>query len=90
MSSDNVIGTVEYAATFLSYFANQAKTDVLFRPESETAERVVALMRHREPDLAAIVRDMRLIEESRHYDGTGWYGFKGAVRRWLEARGGSL
>ena len=90
MVSEGVTNTVEYAASFLPYFSNQAKTEARFRPEFDTAERVVTLMRHREPDLAAIVREMRRIEESPHYDGTGWHGFKNAVRSWLEARGGSL
>jgi hypothetical protein len=90
MGFEGVIGTVEYAASFLAYFAIHAKSEVLFRPELETAGRVVALMRNREPDLAAIVREMRRIEESRHYDGTGWHGFKRAVQTWLEDRGGSL
>ena len=89
-STKSRIGTVEYAASFLPYFSNQAKTEASFRLEMETAERVVALMCHREPDLAAIVREMREIEAARHYNGTGWHGFKTAVRTWLEARGGTL
>jgi hypothetical protein len=90
MFSEHEIGTVEYAASFVEYFSNQAKTEASFRPELETAERVVALMSHGEPDLAAIVREMRRIEGAPHYDGTGWHGFKSAVRAWLEAHGGSL
>jgi hypothetical protein len=42
------------------------------------------------PDLEAIVYEMREVDALDHYDGSGWHGFKAAVRAWLEARGASM
>ena len=86
--------TVEYAESFLTYFSRFANEDAMFEPELVIATRVVALMR-REGGTAAgcldeIVREMRSIDQIPHYDGSGWHGFKNAVRWWLEERGRQL
>ena len=59
-----------------------------FAIEAEVAEAVVGLMKKQavsQNDLRLIEDKMRNIEAEEHYDGSGWHGFKHAVKMWLEA-----
>ena len=62
----------------------------LFIPEATVANEVVALMRAQPLTREAIEAVWRLmvdIDRIAHYDGTGWYGFRGAVDAWLSLNG---
>ena len=86
MSEFGKVGTVEYAESFIAYFARFAKTEALFEPELAAATAIVGLMRSCTPMDDEIARLLKGVDATSHYDGTGWHGFKGAVRAWLEAR----
>ena len=84
---------VDQAASYVSYFSHHADRQALFVPELEAARRIVALMRKDPPDAAdaeQIVRELGAVDEQPHYDGSGWHGFRNAVRWWLEGRGAAL
>ena len=78
-----------YAESFIGYFKRNIGSSSSFRIEAEVAEAVVGVMKkqtHTGDDIRAIKEHMRNIEKEEHYDGSGWHGFKNAVRWWLEAR----
>jgi hypothetical protein len=81
---------VDEAASYLSYFAEHAKTQPLFVPEHDAAGRILALMRkepHAAEDVEKIRHELGAVDQEPHYDGSGWHGFRNAVRWWLEERG---
>jgi hypothetical protein len=80
--------TYEYAESFIIYFERNIENNQLFLPELETAKSVLRIMKqpnHTAGDFLKIKEAMALIEKQKHYDGTGWYGFKNAVTWWLES-----
>jgi hypothetical protein len=84
---------VAYAASFIDYFETQSESDPSFIPERDMASKVVHLMRTHSPARPAsreIVDLMKAIDSVHHYDGSGWHGFKNAVRWWLAERGVDL
>ncbi len=80
-------GTIEYAESFVSYFDSHSRTEPLFLPELEVATHVIRLMKKDDRTAAAteIATLMSSLDSRPHYDGTGWYGFRHAVRCWLDA-----
>jgi hypothetical protein len=79
-----------YAESFIAYFEEHSASDSSFIAERDTATTVVQLMRSHSPanpGCDEIVRLMKSIDAVDHYDGSGWHGFKNAVRWWLEDRG---
>jgi DNA-binding NtrC family response regulator len=80
-------GTIEDIESFVSYFESCSRTEPLFLPELEVATQVIRLMKQKDRPGAAteIVTLMSSLDRRPHYDGTGWYGFCGAVRCWLDA-----
>jgi len=83
-------GTIEYAESFVSYFDSHSRTEPLFLPALEVATHVIRLMKKDDRTAAAteIATLMSSLDSRPHYDGTGWYGFRHAVRCWLDAHQG--
>src|SRR2546428_8120587 len=79
-------GTIEYAESFVSYFDSHSRTEPLFLPELEVATHVIRLMKKddRTAAVTEIATLMSSLDSRPHYDGTGWYGFRHAVRCRLE------
>ena len=85
------IGTIEHAAGYVPYFERHAAHAPLFAPEAAVAGAVIALMRACPflPEARDNVLRLRAqIERVEHYDGSGWHGFRNAVRAWMDAPGG--
>ena len=83
-------GTIEYAESFVSYLDSHSRTEPLFLPELEVATHVIRLMKKddRTAAVTEIATLMSSLDSRPHYDGTGWYGFRHAVRCWLDAHQG--
>ncbi len=89
-ASNTAYDPIEYAAELAEYFQRQAQQNPAFAPEHAAAIRILQLMR-RSPTVPSAVEQIRtlihVVETADHYDGTGWYEFRGAVNRWLLASG---
>lgn len=84
------VGSIAYAETFVKYFENHSEDDALFIPEATVGNEVVALMRTQPLTREAIEEVRRLmvdIDRIAHYNGTGWYAFRGSVDAWLVLNG---
>lgn len=93
MDPGSEFGSLGHAESFLVYFANHAEHEPLFIPEHEVASKIIAVMREAGPTDCPDVRIRGLVESleaRKHYNGSGWHGFKNAVRAWIQGRGGQL